>query len=98
MSNISCRISRRNGVAGTEQRRDCLRVSIASKSDINERRMGEDSTNASSFSSIDMVAAIESIKTYLSLYPFTDETHPPVVFCLFLQEPSFVTLSRAISR
>ena len=98
MSNISCRISRRNGVAGTEQRRDCLRVSIASKSDSNERRMGEDSTNASSFSSIDMVAAIKSIKTCLSLYPFTDETHPPVVFCLFLQEPSFVTLLRAVSR
>ena len=97
-SSIFCRITRRNGVAGTEQRWDCLRVSIASKSDINGRQMGEDSTNASSFSSIDMVVAIKSIKTCLSLCPLTDETHPPVVFCLFLQEPSFVTLLRAISR
>ena len=74
MSIIFCRISRRNGVAGTQQRKDCLRVSIASKSDINERQMGEDSTHASSFNSIDMAAAIESIKTYLSHYLSAGQT------------------------
>lgn len=89
MSNIFCRISRRNGVAGTEQRWDCLRVSIAGMSDINELRMGEDSTNASSFGRIDMAAVVESIKTCLSLHLYTDDPHSLVVFCLFLTETLF---------
>ena len=36
--------------------------------------MGEDSTHASSFNSIDMAAAIESIKTYLSHYLSAGQT------------------------
>ena len=74
MGKIHCRITRRNGVSGTDQQKECLRATISSSHDTNNRQMGEDSTHASSFNNIDMAAAIETIKTYLGMYLSCGET------------------------
>lgn len=73
MGTIHCRITRRKGLSGTEQM-DCLRATIASKEDTDNRQMGEDSMHASSFNNIDMSAAIEALSTYLGNYLSTGKT------------------------
>lgn len=74
MGKIHCRITRRHGVSGTNQHLDCLRATIVSPNGRDSRQMGEDSTNASSFNNIDMVAAVEVIRTYLNRYLSCGET------------------------
>ena len=68
MGKIHCRITRRHGVSGTDQQRECLRATIATPTHTDDRQMGADSTVASSFNSIDMAAAIESVRHYLCSY------------------------------
>ena len=68
MGKIHCRITRRHGVSGTDQQRECLRATIATPTHTDSRQMGADSTIASSFNSIDMAAAIESVRHYLCSY------------------------------
>lgn len=73
MGIIHCRITRRKGMSGAEQK-DCLRATISSKNDTDNRQMGEDSTHASSFNNVDMIAAVETIGTYLNRYLSAGET------------------------
>ena len=74
MGNIPCRITRRHCVAGTDQEGERLHVSILSAQDTTDSVMGEDVTQSSSLNNIDMAAAIEAIKTYLSAYLSTGQT------------------------
>lgn len=74
MGNIPCRITRRHCVAGTDQEGECLHVSILSTTDMSADEMGEDTTHSSSLNNIDMAAAIEAIKTYLSAYLSAGQT------------------------
>ena len=73
MGNISCRITRWHCVSGMDQQGDCLRVSILSSQNTTARELGEDITQSSSLNNIDMAAAVEAIKTYLSAYLSTGQ-------------------------
>lgn len=74
MGKIHCRITRRHGVAGSNQQIECLRASIRTAQDTDGKQMGKDATRASSINNIDMAGALEAVKTYLSHYLANGET------------------------
>lgn len=74
MGKIHCRITRRNGVSGSNQQIDCLRATICTPKGADNQQLGEDSTLSSSVNNIDMAGALEAVKTYLMHYLTNGET------------------------